>query len=51
MSQPTYPAPAPTQEKNRQARAARRRLPVVWIVIPAAIALMIVVGVVISIAR
>ena len=53
MSQPdhSYQAPSQTGRKARQARAARNRLPIVWIAIPGAIALMIVIGVIISIAR
>ena len=53
MSQPdqSYQAPSQPARKAREARAARRRLPIVWIAIPGAIALMIIVGVIVSVAR
>ena len=45
---PTYRAFSQTRRKSRQARSARERLPLVWIVVAATIALVFVVAFVLA---
>jgi hypothetical protein len=54
MSQPdpsSYQPPSQAAQKTRQARAARQRLPFVWLVVVAAIAAVFVVGILIAVLR